>query len=75
MTEKELRKMSRAELLIDQMEENGRLQKQLAQAFTLLKKREITITDECFLSAEPEEVHEHTAECFALVRDALVCEL
>lgn len=46
MTEKELRKMSRAELLellIEQMEENERLRQKLDKAMVLLKDRQITV--------------------------------
>ncbi len=46
MTDKELRKMSRAELLellIEQMEENERLRLKLDKALTLLKDRQIRL--------------------------------
>ncbi len=46
MTDKELKKMSRAELLellIEQMEENERLQKKLEDVTARLKERQITM--------------------------------
>ena len=46
MTDKELRRMSRAELLellIEQMEENERLRLKLDKAMTLLKDRQIKL--------------------------------
>jgi len=48
MTEKELRRMSRRELLellLFQMEENEKLRKELNEANTLLKDREIMISE------------------------------
>lgn len=46
MTDKELKRMSRAELLellIEQMEENERLRQKLDKAIALLKDRQITL--------------------------------
>lgn len=46
MTEKELKRMSRAELLellIEQMEENERIQRKLDKAMALLTDRQITL--------------------------------